>query len=401
MISIFEMCWTGTTHAPGNSATTQIVARAWPEQDVVFHADASHIAELQRDASLTTLPNVRFSPVPVSSAWPGRPAVVSAARAWQEFSTVLRALRAAPRHEPQLVFLISTTATGSAAAAWASRLSGRQVAVQVGLHGNLSDAFGWRSRNPVSRAADLHAALVGRHPVPLRFLVLEEGIKAALEQRLPAAARRTDALPLPINPAELCDGPAALPSSPIRFGFVGLGTADKGIDIFLRLASAMRTRHGDRAEFVHVGQVPGGANLASYAVLRDPPATALLSRDEFTRRLGGLHHVVLPFGRGYYDLSASGALMDAITWLRPVITTRVPLTERLFEEFGDVGVLCDDEVALAVAVEEAIIRPDPERYLRQVEALRRARTARHPAELAQRYRHLVECGFPDLFKPAA
>ena len=46
MILVFEMIWTGTMHAPGNSATIQTILAARPDQAVRVHAEATHLANL-------------------------------------------------------------------------------------------------------------------------------------------------------------------------------------------------------------------------------------------------------------------------------------------------------------------------------------------------------------------
>jgi hypothetical protein len=113
----------------------------------------------------------------------------------------------------------------------------------------------------------------------------------------------------------------------------------------------------------------------------------------------------LPFRRGYYDFSASGALIDAVTWLKPVITTRVPLSEQFFAESGEIGFLCEDEAGMEAAVETVLTEVNPERYARQIDALRTARDARRTEVLAASYREAVELGFPRLLeqpvRPAA
>lgn len=401
MILVFEPTWTGTTHAPGNSATVQIVARAFPDQPVRLHAEESHLAEMRRDAALMALPNLALAPVAISERFQGRPHIVSARRAWREFALFREALRAVPREEPCLVFLLSTTSTASFAAAWAARLSGhRRIGVQVGFHGNLNDAVaGWRPRNPLARLFDTRAALEARHAVPLRFLVLEEAIRSAVGRLMPGIEARMDVVPLPVNTAEVPSAAATPPAPPpLRIGFVGLGTPDKGMDVFLEIAKRIRARHGPEVvEFIHVGRVAPHADPADFAVLAHPPAATQLPRAAFLERLGSLHHVFLPFRRGYYDLSASGALIDALTWLKPVITTRVPLTEQFFSEYGEIGVLCEDEAGLEAAVEAAVSHPDPARRARHVAALRAARETRGVEALALRYASVVRRGFPGLF----
>ena len=52
MILVFEMTWTGLIHAPGNSATVQVIARAFPEQRIRMHAEAEHLAALRADGTI-------------------------------------------------------------------------------------------------------------------------------------------------------------------------------------------------------------------------------------------------------------------------------------------------------------------------------------------------------------
>lgn len=402
MILALEPCWTGTTHAPGNGATLQVVARAFPDEELRVHADPSHLDELRRDAALMALPGLRLVPVALSSCWPGRPQIVCWRRMLHEARMVLSALRAVPADMPCLVLLLSTTATTPFAAAWAARLSGRRTAVQVVMHGNLNDISGWRPRNPFARVFDTLSALGARYPVPLRFVVLEEAIRTALAKLVPGTEARTDVVPLPMNTAEAGAAPVAPSGPPLSIGFVGLGTPEKGMDRFVAMARRLRARHGARLRFVHVGRMPEGADMAAAAeVFADPPASVHLPRAEFQRRMGALDCIVLPYRRGYYDLSASGALLDAVTWLKPVIATRVPLTEQFFAEHGAFGVLCDDDDAMEHAIEQLLLRPDAAGHARWIEALSRARAARAPEALAQRYRNLVESGFPGLLATGA
>src|SRR5690348_15453996 len=128
------MTWTGTTHAPGNSATLQTVALACPYQRVRVFADPSHLRELQRDSALTAYGNVAFSPIELSPHFRGKTHIVSARRFRQELATIRAGLAAAPRDEDCLILLLSATPTAIFAASLASRLSGsgrRRTGVQV------------------------------------------------------------------------------------------------------------------------------------------------------------------------------------------------------------------------------------------------------------------------------
>jgi glycosyltransferase involved in cell wall biosynthesis len=390
MILAFEMIWTGTIHAPGNFATLQTIALAWPEQQIRMFAEESHLRELRANPPL---PNLSFHPVRISPLFPGRTQIVSPRRGLTEFGIIRAALAAAPAGESCLIMLISATPTAVLAASLAARLTRRRVGIQVGLHGNLNDIAGWRPRNPLLRRFDLRSIMAAPRRL-VRYLVLEDSIKTALVRMLPACASCTDVLPLPINATELRGPPTVRTphDGRPRIGFVGLATEAKGIDIFLRLAEDF----SDRIDFTLVGRASPGTDLAPFAALADPVGTTQLPREDFLARLAGLDYVMLPFRPGYYDLAASGALIDAITWLKPVIVTDLPFVADMFNRFGDIGHLCAGEAGLRGALEDILAAWPHPRYGAQVMALRQARHSRNPAALARQYRALTEAGFPGL-----
>jgi hypothetical protein len=396
MILVFEMLWVGTQHAPGNSATIQAIARGFPEQAVRVFADPTHLAELRVDPALTACGNVDFAPITLHPAHRGKTHRVSWGRFRHELATMRQGLAQAPRRENCLLMLISATPTAIFAASLLARLHPGRVGVQVGLHGNLNDAFGWRPRNPLIRAFNLRSALTARHPRPLRFMVLEQGIRDTLATRLPQAAARTDVLDLPINVSEVAGQQAPPFVPPIRIGLVGLATAAKGTALFLDVAREMTARFPGRVTFHHVGRLTPEADPAPFAVLAEPSSTEHLPRDQFTARLAALHYVFLPISEGYYNLSASGALLDAMTWAKPVIARALPIVTPHFRRFGDIGYLCDSDAAMRTAVETILTDMDADRYARQVTAMQTLRAARTPTALAGTYRALIGQEYPGL-----
>jgi hypothetical protein len=240
------------------------------------------------------------------------------------------------------------------------------------------------------------------HGGKVRLLVLEHAIRRTLHRNAPVAGGIADVLPHPINPAEAREAEANHLTAPLRFGLVGQATKSKGITPFLDLAQRFALTHPDGVRFHVVGNAPVGTDMAPFAVLDDPVPFGHLDRAEFLRKIRRLHYVCLLLQHQYYALSASGALMDALIWLRPVIATRVPIIVDLFDRFGDIGELCDDVDAAYAAIARLADHPDPARYERQVENLRRARESRLPSGLAGEYRALTETGFPGLLsQPAA
>jgi hypothetical protein len=243
---------------------------------------------------------------------------------------------------------------------------------------------------------DLRSALSTRLGRKVRFLVLENSIRAALAESLPTAAAVTDVLPLPINLTELALVEDVPLEHPLRIGLVGQATEAKGIAPFLALAREFGVSHADKVAFHVVGRAVPGDDMTRFASLAEPPPTSQLPRAEFLQRLGRLHYVCLPLQPGYYSLSASGALIDAITWLKPVIATPVPIVQDVFSQFGDIGYLCEDADEMRKVVAGLIGAPNPQRYASQVAAMRRARDSRMPEALAAQYRKIVHDGFGGL-----
>jgi glycosyltransferase involved in cell wall biosynthesis len=399
MILAFELTWTGVIHAPGNSSTLQILAAACPGHRIRVHADPTHLEQLWRDPDLAARAMVEPVPVSPPAIHRGHTQIVSPARFAGELTIIRAAARAIPAGEPCLIFLLSATPTAIWAAALVARLHPGIVGVHVLLHGNLNDAIGWRTRNPLLRRFDLAATLRSWLPAPVRYIVYEHTIADALARIAPRAAAITDVVPLPVNLGDLPDDFAHEPTlgdptlgDPIRVGYVGLGTKAKGFDIFLDVATRIAARHPGRVAFHLIGKVlPDLLEAARRAPLAEPPDTEPLSRDTFTARLGRLDFVMLPFRPGYYELSASGGLIDALTWLKPVLATDVPLMRGFVAAYGNIGTVTDD---LFTALDRIVTAADGQHYTAQVEAMRQARALRTPAALAHGYRAALRAGFP-------
>ena len=148
------------------------------------------------------------------------------------------------------------------------------------------------------------------------------------------------------------------PAPPLRAGFVGQATAAKGIDVFLRLARSLTVQFPGQVVFHLVGRAMPNSDLASFAPLAEPVGIEHLSRAVFVERLARLHYVVLPFQPGYYDLAASGALLDALTWLKPIIALRGAMAVAFFAEGGEIGYLCDNEAELHATLAALVEGPD-------------------------------------------
>jgi hypothetical protein len=163
---------------------------------------------------------------------------------------------------------------------------------------------------------------------------------------------------------------------PIRVGLIGQATEAKGLSPFLETARVLKEEFGDRIEFYLIGRVFPGDDVARFAVLDAPVSAERLSRDAFRSLLERLHFAFLPLSEEYYRFAASGAVMDAITWLKPMIATSIPLMSDMFREFGDIGYLCGTIEDMRQTLRDVLTQMDTSRYVQQLAAMQRARDAR-------------------------
>jgi hypothetical protein len=115
-----------------------------------------------------------------------------------------------------------------------------------------------------------------------------------------------------------------------------------------------------------------------------------MGRTTFLRGVAPLHFIVLPHESASYALTASGVMLDAIAWQKPVIARKIQIFEALFDRHGDIGYLFSDDLKLKCIMEEILETVDQSRYNRQVLNLCTARKSRAPENLAASYRQL--CG---------
>lgn len=90
----------------------------------------------------------------------------------------------------------------------------------------------------------------------------------------------------------------------------------------------------------------------------------------------------------HYNRAASGVLLDAIAWGKPVIARKIPIFESIFERYGDIGYLFSDDLDLTRIVEQILQMADRSRYQLQVLNLRTVRKSRAPETLAATYRDI-------------
>jgi hypothetical protein len=381
VIEVLECLCEDLEHVVVNASLIDLVAEAFPDQ-LDVHSEQRHGAHLRSALGDRHRDRIRW----FDAVIPGRRAGF-AARMPREYGLLRRA--AAGPGEPRLRVLLSAHRSLLWALA-ARRAFGRdRTPTQVVLHGEVGAVAGWRSRNPLRRLFDMRSTLARCHAPGLQYLVLEHAIAEALRAEMPRIASRVAAIPQPILTSELGDAHPPAVDSAIRIAFLGLATEAKGFGVFLEVADRLARSCPGRFEFHAIGSTLPGTASNGFRALARQPAAAQLSRTDFLAGLRAVHYVCLPFRGPHYHFASSGALLDAVTNLRPVIALPTPVLTSMFERHR-IGHLCESADEIVAALRQLANDFPAQAYGAQVAAMQTLRSERLPRALAAQYREQTE-----------
>ena len=385
MILVCEMIFDHGAHIPFNAGFLATIRAAFPKDALAFHGADAHIEQLKKQVGQTLANSIHWKEIQ-----PVLPGPTYGKRLLAELSIIQGLFREIPQGTTSRLILTSAFSS-TVLAMKVARLfqSSPRPSIQIVLHG-LTGVIGKRYRNPIRRFQDMKTALTILGNKGIQYLVLEASIRDSVVQRVPQMRGKIKALEHPISP---CEGAAEILDlgEPIRFGFLGTALKSKGYSLFVEAANAITAKYGRRAEFHVIGRCPEESKGVKGAeALATQPAVSQLTRENFVRGVKTLHFVVLPYEVAPYALSASGVLLDAIAWQKPVIARRMPTFEAMFERHGDIGYLFDDDSELTGVIQQILQATDVSRYRRQSLTLRDVRKSRDPETLAAAYRKLFK-----------
>jgi hypothetical protein len=386
MIHVCEIMFQRSGHVPFNAGFLATIRATFPKEELSFYGGAAHIEELKKQLG---------QPLAGSIVWIEIQPVPPGLSYWKRFFRELRVIRRLfgnfSRGSTSRFVLTSGFPSTVLVLKVARYLQWINPAVQIVLHG-MSGVVGKRYRHPIHRFQDMRTALTLLGNKNIQYIVLEQSVRDTVVKHLPLLSSHVEVLDHPIPPNEGTSETIEL-GVPIRFGFLGLVSKAKGFPLFVRLAEEYTAKNGESAEFHAIGHfLEDGRGANDLTALATKPGDTQMSRADFTQRLSRLHFVVLPYEVGFYTLTASGVLLDAIAWEKPVIARKIPIFEAMFEKYGDIGHLFGEDAELVEVVGGILKSPERSRYRNQVLNLRKARKARAPEMLSAPYRKMCETG---------
>lgn len=385
MIVICELVFRDGGHAPFNAGLLAIVRTAFPFEPVCFVGESGHIRELKKQAGEALTNSIEWREITLLAS-----GVSYFVHVFREMKILKTLFQIIPEGGSGTLLVAHAMAATLVALKLLRCLQFREVKVQFVLHGQLGGVIGRRHRHPIRRFQETRTALTFLGNENFKYIALEESLRTVLLKNIPALEKKVHVLPHPLPPNETRSAPHNL-KKPVRFGFLGLANELKGFPIFVKLAQETVEQYRDQVEFHAIGRVPtDGSTVVEMDVLATKPGIERMSRRAYVKGVDQLHFIIFPHAAKNYQLTASGTLLDALAWAKPLIARRIGLFEDMFLKYGDLGYLFSTDLELKSIAEQIVQEMDVARYHKQVLNIKRAQCSRTPKNLSEDYRKICE-----------
>ncbi len=376
-------------HLPINTALIKILHVAFPNDTIYFGASAQYIQSFRQCFSgydrvvlgpITPLPILRTSKSHVP--WHGRAA---ARRCWSEVE------RLSHIHSFKLCVLGGMDANLLDVFQRKWRQHFAKIPLHYVLHHHLSAAKTWRSRNPLYRPFDFLSVFSKSLPHNQSIVVLELGLGETIEDEFPRLRNRVITLEHPILESECADPRMPAHGRPLRIGFVGHCSCDKGFDVFIALAD---TFSGAEFEFHAIGQRHPNIYDSRLSSLARRPAECSIPRAKFLDAVRAMDLVCLPFPpeRKYV---ASGSIVDSFAAAKPLVITSNRMVRAIQHKYGDFGEIMQGQDRMWEFFEKFDRNAFLKKYEQWTRNIQRIQVARRSVALAQTYRSSSGLGRAD------
>lgn len=174
----------------------------------------------------------------------------------------------------------------------------------------------------------------------IHFFVLGESIIRNLNNIIPHNIKHFSSInhPYKFNSYQIVE--SSFSFSRCRIGIIGLTNKNKGYDLLVRLVQNIDFKNSI-IDLLHIGKIDGDIcffkNRGVYIVDRDKDGD--LPREAYEELVESLQFVLFLYPINSYKVTASGAVFEAISNLKPIIALSNSFFEYIFSIMGNIGYL--------------------------------------------------------------
>jgi hypothetical protein len=390
-IVLCEPQCSGFEHAAFNAALLATVSTAFPNEELLYFGEQSHLQEVKKILKTSGVPtgHVTWQSAKILPSKIGGLRRLPAERALAR--AVLYSARSAREQSAAYgVLYCSTTEITILVLKQLLRTAPAHCAVHVIMHGVLGTLLESRWRYPRRWGFSLRQALSWPHPSSLQYIVLSDSIRTHAIRAMPSLSGCLHAIDMPrlwnIREVMLDRNP----SKPVCFGY--FGKAIKGFPSFYAIASRVKTEQ-PTAEFSLVGFLNGYDLSCPYeekvvsGLAREPIVQA-----EYVRRALQMDYAVWLADPAHYSLTASATFLDALDYAKPLIYLANPYIDAYAEKMGDIGYRCETLTEIQTVIMELARSFPMIRYREQQNTIFHGRELFDSASLAPALKDIMQNG---------
>lgn len=331
MIQIIELNKTGSEHQVVNHCLGEILGDIAQDKGThaTFITSASHYQQLRLNHT-----NISFIEMPVVRPVDGDKIVWAKKFLYEIFYTAKALLRGAKRTE-RLNFFLSMSPIVLGCLLFLESLFFKKSKIVVTLHGELQYLRPNFSEKGIEKFfGKLLRWGLTRRKSKISFLIFGNTILASLKQYVDIDVNKFIVVEHPYHfPNNIKNDHN--PSKKINFGHIGVASLQKRSDVFLELSKAYE--YNDESTFTMIGRNLLGA-IPINNNLRLVGNDKFLDRAEFEREVKELHWAVYLYEDKNYEMVASGAVFDAISYNIPIICIENRYFRQVFQQYS-IGVM--------------------------------------------------------------
>lgn len=142
---------------------------------------------------------------------------------------------------------------------------------------------------------------------------------------------------------------SALYKDKIKIGIPGLINQNRGLNETKKLLESINIDVSNVQLFA-LSRVVSDIDLEKIGLIYLNNSKGLLPVDEYSNYVKQMDYILVMYSVGSYKLTASGAVLEALWWQKPIIALKNDYLVYLFKKYGDMGILCEsiEEVIFAI-----------------------------------------------------
>jgi hypothetical protein len=148
-----------------------------------------------------------------------------------------------------------------------------------------------------------------------------------------------------------------LPSNKIKIGVIGTMAQEKGADILISIAQKLNLLEAKFISIEIIGKIICDTSQFEKVGILLPPdkGKSFLDREKFNALVDNLDYILYLYPVNSYRFTASGSIMDAINFNKPIISFKNDFFQYIFSKYGNLGYLVENELEMVTLINKKIV----------------------------------------------